>query len=56
MRRSTRRTGPRPSRAPLILLLFVLALAALIWWLQSRADEVPQRPVEVDVTNEALAG
>ncbi len=56
MRRSNNfRTGPRKSRAPLFLLLLLLGLVALIFWLQGRATEVPARPIEVDVTNAALA-
>ena len=41
------------SRALLLILIIVVILAGALWYLSSRASEVPVQPVEVDVTNEA---
>lgn len=43
------------SRAVIFLILVVLLLVALLWFLGSRAGEVPTRTIEVDVNAPANA-
>jgi hypothetical protein len=40
-------------RALVVLLIAVVILAAALFFLSSRAHEVPTHPVEIDVTNAA---
>lgn len=40
------------SRAAIIFIIIVIILAGALWYLSSRANEVPVQPVEIDVTNE----
>ena len=44
------RRPPHPLRGPLILLALLLVLIGAIVAIASSADEVPVKPIEVDVT------
>lgn len=44
------RRPPHPLRGPIILLLLVLLLIAGLVLIARSADEVPVKPIEVDVT------
>jgi hypothetical protein len=41
------------SRAVIFLILILLVIAGALFFLSSRAHEVPTKPVEIDVTNAA---
>jgi hypothetical protein len=40
-------------RAIIIVILIILIVAGALFFLSSRAHEVPTKPVEIDVTNAA---
>jgi hypothetical protein len=46
------RRPPHPLRGPLILLVLLLVLLGAIVAISRSADEVPTRPVEVDVARD----
>lgn len=42
-------------RAVILLILLLVVIVGLLWFLSSRADEVPTRTIEVDVNAPADA-
>ncbi|HUG46020.1 MAG TPA: hypothetical protein VMK31_05865 [Sphingomicrobium sp.] len=41
------------SRSGIIFIVIVIILAGALWYLSSRASEVPVQPIEIDVSDEA---
>lgn len=48
-----RRKPPHPARGLIIWLIILAILAAFAVWLASSVEEVPTRPIEVDVARPA---
>jgi hypothetical protein len=46
------RRPPHPARGPIILLLILIALIGAVVLIAGQAEEVPQRPIEVDVARD----
>jgi hypothetical protein len=46
------RRPPHPARGPIILLVLLLVLLGAIYFISRSAEEVPTRPIEVDVARD----